>query len=490
MLLFVILLGIVLRCVVDLRHGLWEDEIIAATHAVQPFKDVLVDVLRNDIHPPLYFLQLHAWALVSHRDGWLIANSVFWSLVSLWSLWFTLRREGRPMLGLTAAAMMAVLPAGLWMAQELRPYAWLCVLLIWTAHYARRAFGGHHAHLDDVAVLFLGCLAIIWSHAIGFLAVLAVGVYAVGLLLRRRAPVRDVMLWLGCFALLGLASLPVLASNLLHDANLFDAFTPAGFLASLSSVVTVSPGGRGVFLFGLAVFLLATGCGLAMRRTRLMAACFLLLPMLVALALGLTLKPIFKANFFGTLLAPFLALVLAELALRLDVDRQRIGTTALLAALAGISIVIRSGGGTVTGFLDAARMIRAEARPGDVVMVPQLSMFWGMAWYLDGPDWGSPLAIAPLPSRPWQAVYRRLGPHLVERLRLMPTGDTVAAPGGLTLLVGSDGSAVLRAAAAPGIWLVTRARADLPSGYPSSRIGALHEVEQRHVFALLLTLYR
>ena len=63
-----IVLGIGLRLWMRTPTDFWEDEFIAATHAMRPFWQVLIDTVRNDVHPPLYFLQLHAWSLVSQSD--------------------------------------------------------------------------------------------------------------------------------------------------------------------------------------------------------------------------------------------------------------------------------------------------------------------------------------------------------------------------------------------------------------------------------------
>src|SRR5437763_1922707 len=52
--LILIALGLMLRLSIRFPTDLWQDEIIAATHAMQPLRDVVIDVLRNDNHPPLY----------------------------------------------------------------------------------------------------------------------------------------------------------------------------------------------------------------------------------------------------------------------------------------------------------------------------------------------------------------------------------------------------------------------------------------------------
>ena len=57
--------GIAMGCVGALyfcsrRGSLWEDEIIAITHANQSLPAFFIEILRNDIHPPFYFLQVQA----------------------------------------------------------------------------------------------------------------------------------------------------------------------------------------------------------------------------------------------------------------------------------------------------------------------------------------------------------------------------------------------------------------------------------------------
>src|ERR1700691_4084014 len=74
--LMVFVLGIFLRIVALGREGLWMDEIYSATFAAMPFVDTLVAVLRFDVHPPLYYLQLVVWSAMVDVDRWLTSNSV------------------------------------------------------------------------------------------------------------------------------------------------------------------------------------------------------------------------------------------------------------------------------------------------------------------------------------------------------------------------------------------------------------------------------
>jgi len=482
-----ILAGIGLRFVLRFDSGFWEDEIIAVTHAVQPLPYVVVNVLRYDVHPPLYFLQLHLWSLVSHADLWFVANSVAWGVVAVASLFLAVRQAGGAALGWTAAAFLSVLPSGLWMSQEVRPYAWLSVLCIAAYALALRCFGapvqGRRLH----AALLALCLLITWSHAIGFLAVLFNGLFALGLLVQRRAQRRDLLAWLLVYGSAALASLPLLASNLLHDANIGGATSLRDALSWLPAVIYCNDTDGAAWWLGLLAYAGITGFGLANPRTRLMSACFLAAPLLVAGGLALGLKPVFKSNFFATLLAPPLAIVLAELTLPWRSAARTTVAAGLLAGLLAMSVAGWSEKRRSTDFLPAADDLRTLALPGDAIYVPQASMFWGLAWYLAGPDWGSPLEVASQPSMQWQHVYARLGARITGLLHLTPTTQVLELPGQVSMIVG-DGSEPL-AEAHRRVWLVTYQRADLPEGYPPSRLGALERRRDIRYSSLVVSLY-
>jgi hypothetical protein len=105
-----ILAGIAMRFVIRFDQGFWEDEIIAVTHAVQPLPGFFVESIRDDTHPPLYFLQLHFWSWVSQADLWFIGNSILWGLIALLSLWAVQRRIRGTAIAWTSVAFLAVLP--------------------------------------------------------------------------------------------------------------------------------------------------------------------------------------------------------------------------------------------------------------------------------------------------------------------------------------------------------------------------------------------
>ncbi len=482
-----LLCGAGMRFWLKLDSGLWEDEVIAVTHAVQPLPYFFVNIVRNDIHPPLYFLQLHLWSLVSQTDAWFAANSVAWGLAAIASLMTVLRRSSGTMLGLAAAAFLAVLPSGLWMSQEIRPYAWLSVLYIWLYALALDCFGrpAHSRRLHGALLLL--CLVVIYSHAVGFLAVMFNGLFALCHLMRRRAQRRDVLAWAAVYGTAALGSLPQLATNLLHDANLGSATTLMDALSWCPAVIFGNEVEGASWWLGIFAYLGIAGVGMAVARTRLVAGCFLIAPLLVACLLATGLKPIFKPNFFATLMAPFFAIVLAETTAALRPALRMPIVSGLLGGLFAMAVAGWVGKHRSADFLPAAVDLRANLQPGDTIYVPQNVMFWGLARYLAGPQWGSTLEVANPPNAQWSKVYTRLGPKVIGLLHLQPTTQVLKLPNQVNMMLG-DESQVL-AEAHSRVWLVVYPRADAPPGYPPDRLGGLEKRRGMEYRSLVVSLY-
>ena len=160
---------------------------------------------------------------------------------------------------------------------------------------------------------------------------------------------------------------------------------------------------------------------------------------------------------------------------------------AMLACVAAFAAETWTHRWPITGYRETADRLRPALRAGDVVYAPQLSMFWGMARYLDGPDWGDPLAVTNPPSPQWRRLYDRLGPSVVAATGLEPTTQSIPGPNGSTLLVGED--SLPQAARFERVWLVTTPRADLPDGFPPDQIGGMARGASYKVHNLTVTLY-
>ncbi|MBW8708302.1 MAG: glycosyltransferase family 39 protein [Alphaproteobacteria bacterium] len=473
--LILIALGLMLRLSIRLPTDLWQDEIIAATHAMQPLRDVVIDVLRNDTHPPLYFLQLHFWALLGQSDTWLMANSIAWSFAGLFSLWWITKQHYGSRVALIATALYAVLPAPVYLSDQVRMYPMLATFTIWAFNFATLIFKEDRAAKASMAALTALLIATVFTHAIGSIAVAANGLYALHATIERRRRLRT---WLWVYGISAIAALPWLTNSILHEGNLREAAGIYGVALNLAlTVVGITASFATVSCaIGVVCFAVIMGAGLTQRQATDLTWYFLGFPVLLSILVGLAFRPVFKWNFFSTLEGPFIALVLAMSFL----DRRRWHTFLAIGctlALASVSVWERYNFRETSGYSYLAKVFRNNYRPGDIIYVPQEANFWGIAWYLVGPGWGSPLRIAAPPSAQWRKVYDKLGPGMVAQLGLMPETQ-ILDRNGFKLLTG-PGSAD-QARGARRIWVVTLPGGDPMTGQPPLFLDDLPQQWHRH----------
>ena len=486
-LLLVAVIAVAFRVNPELYRDLWEDEIIAATHAMQPFWLLPIEVERHDVHPFLYFLQLHVWRLFDTSDVWFRLNSTAWNVLAIGSIGVVGRRLYGLAAGLIAAALFALFPPSVWMALEVRPYSWLYVFIIWGFYYTdiagRAGFRSWRVLLRLLAI----CVGIIYSHGVGFLIVFLFGVYALVVLLRNAADYRSYRNWLAVFGAAAVAAVPILIADLMHDANLGGSGVVADVISWVPRMVLPRGEGPTLILLAAGIFLAIVILGLVARPTRDITAVFIVLPLVLAAMLDAAGVRIFKLDMFSAMTAPFIVLVITRLSLQLRSSLREL-VVCLCAALCILgSIEFLNNRVETTGFLAAAQMIRANEQPGDLVYVPQQSMFWGMAWYMDGPRWGSALAVSGAPNPSWRKLYAHLGQRLVRLLHLEPTTQRLVTPDGLVLLVGNASRE--QTAGARRVWLITYPRADLPADFPPATLGTLKPRPTAWVHLLAVALY-
>jgi mannosyltransferase len=121
------------------RSELWLDEALSVNIASLPV-DEMFRALRNDGHPPLYYLILHGWIEV-FGDGNVAVRSLstVFAIAGLPLAWIAGRRYGGQVAGIGALVVLATSPFAVRYATEARMYSliMLLVLLGWLA--VRRA---------------------------------------------------------------------------------------------------------------------------------------------------------------------------------------------------------------------------------------------------------------------------------------------------------------------------------------------------------------
>lgn len=189
--------------------SVWHDEAMSIHTARMGLYDLVLRMSVANNQPPLFFLLLKAWAVVSWSPLWLRLLSVVLSIggVVFAALWL---RQWGPRAGWMAGALTASSPLMVHYGQEIRAYA-----LVYTCMLAGLYFGERlsrdYTRGARVGLLFSAC-AMGYAHFIGLLAAAALWVYICirGTGLRRTASL--VSLWVAL-------TVPVVMLGLFHAAE-------------------------------------------------------------------------------------------------------------------------------------------------------------------------------------------------------------------------------------------------------------------------------
>ena len=451
------------------RHSLWEDEIIAITHANQPLPSFFIEVLRNDIHPPLYFLQLKLWRDIGFgADAGLLLNSMVWAMLSLVTLFLITRTVYGKRAALYATAVFAILPMFAYGATNLRMYGLVpgLALLVWYVN--RQWFLRDKKTVRSLSLVVLLELVLAYMHAIAFFFVAFIALAALlDVLWQRRAPgtvgslaapARDPKIgtWLLSQIFAGICMLPLVGSGIVRGS---DASAPASFFAMLTApgslIAGWGPDGiTSVRVAGLLIFLVLAAAGLRNRSTRMLVAVVPVGALLVAIVISMGFKPMFKTPVFAANLLPFLALGAGVGAAACNASWLRRGVLACLLLLCVAALPLARYQATTDAYLRAGQYMNRHAQAGDVVVIPSVSVYWGVMRYVVGGDWGQPLAIMPLQHNPqWRSLIEKMGPKVATALHLYPQTDQVVHAG-VTYVIGPD--ATRQTVAAKRVWLINK----------------------------------
>ena len=244
--------GVVLRFVAP--ADLWLDEAQSVAIARLPLPQLL-EALRQDGSPPLYYLLLHGWtAVVGEGAPAVRALSGLFSVLSLPLAWVLGRRVAGPRGGVALVLLLAASPFAVRYASETRMYA-LVVLLVLLAGLAvdravRRPGPG------SVAAVALATGALLLTHYWAAHLVLVAGLLAVAGLRRDRRAAGRVLTGL---VLGGVLFLPWVPSLLVQVSSTGTPWAAVGGLSAIPTALTAWQGGGtlGAVLLGHALVFLA-----------------------------------------------------------------------------------------------------------------------------------------------------------------------------------------------------------------------------------------
>ena len=379
----VLVAAVVLRFVT--RSDLWLDEALSVNIAKLPLSK-LHAALKRDGAPPLFYVALHLWIKVfGSSDVAVRALSGVAAVATLPAYWLIGRRLGGKQLALITLLVGATAPFAFRYASEARMYSLVMLLVAWGLLAVWGALD--RPTLPRLAAVTVVGVALLYTHNWSLYLVAVVGLMVLVRALRAQDAETKRASWL-VFAALGVAGLgyvpwlPTLAYQAKHTGTPWgDPILPWSGLAwhfeSLGGVAIPVHAEAEIYRYGT-VLLLALGvfgAGVDRRhvsldlrtqpRARWLAVAAygtFLVAMVASYVAGAAFDPR-----YSSVMVP-LVLVLIALGIATFVsDAVRIGVLCVVVVL-GLGAGVRVARDQRTEAGEVAAVIRAEAKPGDVVL--------------------------------------------------------------------------------------------------------------------------
>lgn len=392
----IVALAAALRLIGINRNWLWYDELLSANFSYGSLVSVVAETLRFDVHPPLYYLQLHLWMLAGTSDQWLMLNPVLWSVAGVASCaWIADRFYGRRA-GLLAGLFMALCAGQAQYAQQVRMYSMVSTLVVWAWYWNRRAVETGARALRAAwlwALLFAS--AVVYAHGAGVVMLSGVGADSLvcSWLAHRR---RGLLRWLVAhLILLGLA-LPAILLASAKTTAIGHLVAPAASHVFSTWSVLVAGGPPFDLPAAALIAVLCLILAARQREPRRLLCGGVLVPFAAFAGLSHLLRPLWhERNLLP--ITPFVCLALAA-GLAAEAGKARVPrllAAALAAALMAAGCVAQQMRLTKgDAFKPASALVRSLAAPADVVY------YRGHEWeffcfmrYFSGPDWGEPRIV-------------------------------------------------------------------------------------------------
>jgi len=371
-----IVAGVALRFLTT--SELWLDEALSVNIAALPLPELFA-ALRQDGHPPLYYVLLHAW-MVPFGDGNLAVRALSGVLGvgALPLIWLCGKRLGAARVGWAALLLLASSPYAVRYATEARMYTLLVVFTL-LGFLALTATLERPTAPRLVAVALLsGMLALTHYWALFLLA-------TVVLLLLVRAAARvgraSSLAALGAVAAGGLLFLPWLPSFLVQLAHTGTPWGETGRPSAVAAAIVTFAGG--VNDFGIPLVMVFFGaCALALfgtqvatrrlqfdlrpRPTATQLAGVVFGTLALAIGVSMVVGSAYHARYAAVVLGPFLLLVAMGLGVltHRPLYRGALAVAVVLGLAGGIPNITEQR--TQAGIVAAA--INAHAEDGDVIV--------------------------------------------------------------------------------------------------------------------------
>jgi len=386
-------------------RGVWLDEAISLRQAELGLAELIQNLAQTDGHPPLHHVLL--WVDVRlFGDGDLVVRlpSIVAGVLLVAVVYALASELFDRRTGVLAALLAVIAPILVWYSQEARGYALEALFATLAVLGCARAV--RHGRRRDFALHAVAASLAVWSHWFALLIVAATEAVLLAELLRRRRRAEPARRYASAWALSTVALLCQLVPlAILASAQARATATGGGYASGQGEVSFYTAASNGSWaLFGFhpegvtralsAVWpllmlgtLLLMGRGLSRRSGLLLACTAGPVLALAALALALRSPDAFDVRYFMAVVPALLVLVAHAVR---TWPRSRTGRTvaaAAVGAVLAVALVDQQTNGENPrryDFREALAQVRAERRPGDVLLYQPPELRYVLARYAPG----------------------------------------------------------------------------------------------------------
>jgi uncharacterized membrane protein len=161
-------------------ESLWLDEASSVKLAQLPVHDILDEVARDDVHPPLYYLMLHYWVrLAGDSEAGVRLLSVLLGVLSILVIYKVASLLFDPQTGFLSALLLSVSLLHIAFSQEARMYALLCLLSLLSIYLFLTLLRGESGLLFAAYVLSTALLP--YTQVYGWFIIIAQNIFFLSL---------------------------------------------------------------------------------------------------------------------------------------------------------------------------------------------------------------------------------------------------------------------------------------------------------------------
>jgi uncharacterized membrane protein len=380
--------------------GLWYDELQSVTHAILPLNELLKSVQIYDPHPPLYYLQLHWWMLLSTTDLWIKLNSVLWSVMTTLLLFIVGKRLFNTEVAIIASTLFSISPYAVAHAQDARMYALLMFFGLLSFIFTYQFLFGKSIWLPGIGII-IATEIFLYSHGSGFMLLVSLYSYITVFFLSDHTNINWKRIAQWCFVQLVILVFYLPWLKHAYSINLGHLLEPSlKTIINTLNVLWFGFGIRDLAVLHWSLFLLillVIGIAISQKNNNGILISFVIIPVIFCIVVSHLYRPIWLHRTLAYT-APFLSLAMALAIHKLRISR--VSEKISLDKIFSLSVIFLYLIGLAFQQLNfrhpwdikaAVEYVQSEIHTGDVIYIPHERVFWGWLWYFSGPGSVNPL---------------------------------------------------------------------------------------------------